>query len=203
VIVSIHSAETARGADPNPSPATRDHLPPSIATTSNHTRTPAAGQRPNRRKRALLWDVPQVFCGPVTISGCPSPLAARGAPRRGNSASEPKAIASPADPASLEPREPHRTSPLARRSGASAPHLLATQRGGRRRSRSAHHSPNHRAAPRTAPPARRYPTTKPHPTHANVSSASFVRAPSAPRLHLRTHTGPEHSAPCSGPPTSV
>ncbi len=55
------------------------------------------------------------------------------------------------------------------------PDLLAIQRGGRRLSSSAHHSPQHRTAPRTAPAGRRYLTADDRPRYPATNRSSSRR----------------------------
>jgi hypothetical protein len=61
------------------------------------------GERPKRRKRAVVWDVPHVFYGSVTFSGCPSPPLSVWGNRYqlGERAEGDRQLL--ADPASLEP----------------------------------------------------------------------------------------------------
>jgi hypothetical protein len=64
------------------------------------------------------------------------------------------------------PHEHHGARPsLARSRALPAPDILANQRGGRRLSSSAHHSPKHRTASRTPPAARRYLTADDRPRY--------------------------------------
>jgi hypothetical protein len=131
-----------------------------------------AGGRPKRRKRRPLWDVPPVSGGPVTISGYRRALAECGEPGVRQSASGWRRSASPRSCSLAGTMRGARVGCLLPGGRAlQRPDLLAIQRGGRRLSSSAKSSPQHRAAPRTPSPARRY-LTADEPTALPASNRS-------------------------------
>ena len=124
--------------------------------------------------------------GAIFVRSRAGPTSASAHPDPPISSTSPTPVTTTSDLTQRRPASPPR------RSGAPAPDLPAPQRGGRRRSSSAHHSPKHRTASRTTSTARRYltaddrpryPATKPTPpTHGDSTPHPAPRTPHpAPR----------------------